>query len=98
MNFLLVEIFMSIICLVSLIIYSQKNQNNKSFLSIMLLFTIISFLIIYESILDVQLNIFIFNFNLKLDYITIILKLIVIVFLLNYMNCYYRCFFYYDVE
>ena len=85
MNFLLVEIFMSIICLVSLIIYSQKNQNNKSFLSIMLLFTIISFLIIYESILDVQLNIFIFNFNLKLDYITIILKLIVIVFLLNYI-------------
>ena len=85
MNFIIIEIYMSIVSLVSLIIYSQRNQNNKSFLSIMLLFTLLSYFIIYESILDVQLNLYIFNFNLKLDYITTILKLLVIVFLLNYI-------------
>ena len=85
MNFIIIEIYMSIVSLVSLIIYSQRNQNNKSFLSIMLLFTLLSSFIIYESILYVQLNLYIFNFNLKLDYITTILKLLVIVFLLNYI-------------
>lgn len=85
MNFIIIEIYMSIVSLVSLIIYSQRNQNNKSFLSIMLLFTLLSYFLIYESILDVQLNLYIFNFNLKLDYITTILKLLVIVFLLNYI-------------
>jgi len=92
MNFILVEIFMCIVSLCSLILYSQKFQSNRSFIGMMFMCAIISFLIIYDSLWDVSITIFIFNFNLKLDYMTMILKLLVLIFLLNYIYLIFRFF------
>lgn len=75
---------MSLITLGSLIIFSLSNQNYKTFLKIMLLFSIISLFIIYESMFDRSMVVYIWNYNIKLDYITVIFKLIIMLFMLNY--------------
>ena len=56
MVFIIVEIYMSIIMLISLIILSLKKENYKSLMNMMLLFYIISFFIIDESILILNKN------------------------------------------
>lgn len=85
MYFILTEIYICLVSFLSLIIYSLKNQNNKTFSYIMLLFTIIIFFLILDSNFEISLNIYIFNFNLKLNSMIIFIKLVIIAFLFNYI-------------
>jgi hypothetical protein len=77
---------MSIIVLISLIILSLKKENYKSLMKMMILFYIITGVIIYDGIINKNISIFIYNYNLKIDYLTIVLKSIILLFMLNYIN------------
>jgi len=85
MVFIITELYMSIVMLVSLIILSLRKENYKSLMNMMLLFYIITLVIIYDGIINKNISIFIFNYNLKIDYLTIILKSIIVIFMLNYI-------------
>jgi len=50
-----------------------------------LLFYIIGLYIIYDGIINKNISVFIYNYNLKIDYLTIILKGTVVIFMLNYI-------------
>ena len=76
---------MSIIMLVSLVILSLRIVNYKSFMNMLLLFYIISLFIIYDGIIDKNLSILIFNYNLKIDYFIMVLKSLILIFMLSYL-------------
>ena len=76
---------MVIIMLVSIIILSLRKENYKNLMNMMILFYIIGLYIIYDGIINKNISVFIYNYNLKIDYLTIILKGTVVIFMLNYI-------------
>src|SRR5690349_7089201 len=86
MVFIIAEVYMAMIMLISLIILSLKKENYKSLMKMMILFYIITGIIIYDGIINKNISVFIFNYNLKIDYLTIVLKSIILLFMLNYIN------------
>ena len=76
---------MVIIMLVSIIILSLRKENYKNLMNMSLLFYIIGLYIIYDGIINKNISVFIYNYNLKIDYLTIILKGTVVIFMLNYI-------------
>lgn len=85
MVFIITEIYMSIVMLISLVILSLKKENYKNIMRMMLLFYIITFVMIYDSIINKDISVMLWNFNLKLDYLTILLKSTVLIFMINYI-------------
>lgn len=79
---------MAIIMLISLIVLSLRNRNYKKLHEMMILYYIICFILIYEGIKNKDMNninIFILNYNLKIDYMTFVLKSIILIFMINYI-------------
>ena len=84
MVFIIAELYMLIIVVISLIILSLKKENYKSLMKMMILFYIVTMVIIYEGIINKEMSIFIYNYKFKMDYLTIVLKSIILIFMLNY--------------
>lgn len=84
MNFILVEIFMSVICLFSLVYLSLGFLSQRSFLSIMFGNSVVCLFFVYDYLTFIYLNIYIFNFSLLINNLNILFKLIIFIFLINY--------------
>ena len=85
MNILLVEFYMMVVSLISILVISQKNINNTILNGIMFLSAIITSWLLFENRVINELSIYIWNFNLKVDMLTLSIKLLIIFFLLNYI-------------
>lgn len=86
MIFIITEIYLYVIMLCSLMLLSLKSLDYKNLIALKLIFWLVCLMIVNEGIIDASrsLSVFIWNYNLKIDYLTIILKFIVIVFMINY--------------
>ena len=82
MIFLIIEIYMILIVLSTLIVLSLNKEGQKNIMQMLMLCYVIVFFMLYDS--SIEVNIFIWNYSLKLGYFEIILKAIVIFFILNY--------------
>ena len=76
---------MLVILLNSLWILSIKKINYKILKNIMVMFILIIFIILYQNMIDQYIIIFLWNYNIKLDFFTINLKLIILIFFFNYL-------------
>ena len=76
---------MSIVMLISLIIISLKKENYKNLMQMVILGYIITIVIIYESVINIEIGVFIWNYNIKLDNMIVLLKIIVLLFMINYI-------------
>lgn len=85
MNFILVEIYMTLISLIFLVILSLTKLKNTVVWNLWLLSVFITLVLIYDSGLGSGFSVYLFNYSLNVNTVTWVLKLIVICFFFNYI-------------